>query len=152
MNINAAFPSEYVRAAIDLPRRHPVVILSVALEEIGQNKDQKPVVRFAHYHDGMDLSAPELLLPAAKRLILNKTNAEVIVTRYGVETDAWPGALLMLSCHQVRNPAGGFTTGVRVEALEKPETPRATEAELAALRVNAEPTEMPGALADEVPF
>lgn len=151
MNINAAFPSEYVRA-VDLTDRHPVVILSVALEEIGQNKEQKPVIRFAHYHDGMDLSGPHLLRAADKRLILNKTNAEVIVSRYGVETDAWPGALLMLSSHQVRNPAGGTTTGVRVEALEKPETPRATEAELAALRVNAEPAELPGAIDDGVPF
>jgi hypothetical protein len=151
MNINAAFPSEYVRA-IDLAGQHPVVILSVAIEEIGQQKDQKPVVRFAHYHDGMDLSGPHLLRPAEKRLILNKTNAEVIVQRYGVETDAWPGALLMLSSHSVRNPAGGTTTGVKVQALEKPEAPRATEAELAALRVNAEPAELPGAVDDGVPF
>lgn len=152
MNINAAFPSDYVRASVDLEGRHPVVVLSVGLEEFGQARDRKPVVRFAHYRDGMDLAAPSLLPAAAKRLVLNKTNAEVIVQRYGPETDDWPGALLILSSHQVRSPAGGTTTGVRVEAPEPPATPRPSEEERAALEFNAEPTEMPGALVEEVPF
>jgi len=153
MNINSAFPSEYLRAC-DLTGRHPVVLLSVEIEIIGQSRDRKPVARVAHYHDGMDLNAPKLLRATEKRLILNKTNADNVVALYGVETDAWPGALLVLSSHEVNNPQGGTTTGIKVEALPKPETPRASEAELAALQVIAEPTELPGALVDDggVPF
>ena len=74
--INDAFPSKYLKAA-DLDNRTiKVKIDRVVFEEIGQNKDRKPVIYFAGTEKG---------------LVLNKTNAEQIGSVAGQEMDAWSG-------------------------------------------------------------
>lgn len=151
-------PSRYVDAKVDLAggKRCPIVILGVDWNDTWGKYE----LTFAHYHDGMDLAAPHLLRPAyadeqktvEKLLTLNKTNSLEVARVYGDETDHWPGALLTIYCDQWPNPKGpGTVPGVRVEALPRPAQPRATPAELAALQVMAEPTELPGSL-EEPPF
>ena len=76
MRIDAAFPSDYLKAA-DLNGEQVVhTIATVKVEEIGQKRDQRPVV----YFEG-----------EARGLVLNKTNARVISEAYGLDTDDWIG-------------------------------------------------------------
>lgn len=91
-SIYDAFPSNYLRAADLQGRPLRLVIESVVFETLGQGKDAqtKPVCYFA----GQD-----------KGLALNKTNAEMIASQYGHETDNWPGAEVEL--YQVTTEYGG---------------------------------------------
>lgn len=77
MNINAAFPSKYLKAS-DLGDKSPVVTIShVEVEQIGRDNDHKPVVFF----EGKE-----------KGLVLNKTNSRRICELLGTsETDEWVG-------------------------------------------------------------
>lgn len=74
VNINSAFPSDYLRADDLKGRTVKVTIDDVTMEKMGE--DQKPVVHFV----GKD-----------KGLALNKTNALMIASSYGPDTDAWRG-------------------------------------------------------------
>lgn len=74
MNINDAFPSEYLKAA-DLTKATVFTIASVTIETLGE--DKKPVLHFK----GTD-----------KALALNKTNAAIICEVLGTEeTEDWVG-------------------------------------------------------------
>ena len=73
MNINSAFPSNYLKAADLRGGRVTVVIDSVAIENIGD--EDKPIV----YFQGKE-----------KGLVLNKTNANMIAEiAKSEETDNW---------------------------------------------------------------
>lgn len=80
MNINEAFPSNYIKAA-DLQGGSPTVTIShVTSEEIGD--DCKLVLYFQGKEKGM---------------VLNKTNANNIGSLYGAETDDWHGKKVTLA-------------------------------------------------------
>lgn len=82
MNINNAFPSNYLKASELQGRDITVTMNSVAYETIGQ--DRKPVL----YFQG-----------AKKGMVLNKTNANNIAQLYGPETEGWAGKKITLfSC------------------------------------------------------
>lgn len=87
MNIHDIFPSRYVRAADLQGRRVTVTIKHVAVERMGKDGEAKPVVYFRN---------------ATKGLVLNRTNAMIIATLYGPETDAWTGKAVTLYPTQVR--------------------------------------------------
>lgn len=79
MNINDAFPSNFLKAA-DLNGAQPTVtITDVRMEDIGD--DRKPVV----YFDGKE-----------KGVVLNKTNATNISGAYGPNTEGWRGKKVVL--------------------------------------------------------
>ena len=79
MDINAAFPSEYLKAA-DLQGREVEVKMSfVDMQEV--DNEMKPILRF----QGKD-----------RGLVLNKTNANTITDLYGDETEAWEGKPIIL--------------------------------------------------------
>ncbi len=81
MNINEAFPSKYLKAS-DIPEEgQTVVIASIDEEEVGKDKEVRPVL----YFEGED-----------KGIILNKTNATNISKLYGYETDDWIGKKVQL--------------------------------------------------------
>jgi hypothetical protein len=81
MNINEAFPSKYLKAA-DIPQEgQTVTIESIAEEEVGKDKEMRPVL----YFQGED-----------KGIILNKPNATNISKLYGYETDDWVGKKVQL--------------------------------------------------------
>lgn len=72
MRIDAAFPSDYIKAA-DLNGTPRTLQMShVAIEKVGN--EQKPVLYFRN---------------AKKGLVLNKTNSNVISQAYGVDTEEW---------------------------------------------------------------
>lgn len=80
MNINEAFPSNYIKAA-DLQGGSPTVTIShVTSEEIGD--DRKLVLYFQGKEKGM---------------VLNKTNANNVASIYGPETDDWQGKRVTLA-------------------------------------------------------
>jgi len=81
VNINDAFPSKYIAAADLSGRDVPVTINRVEFEEVGQEKERRPVL----YFDGKE-----------KGLVLNKTNSFTIGDIHGPEMDAWPGESITL--------------------------------------------------------
>jgi hypothetical protein len=80
MKIGSAFPGQYLKAADLNGKRVPVVIDSVAMEDIGG--ETKPILHFRGKERG---------------LVLNKTNANSISMIIGTdETDDWPGKAITL--------------------------------------------------------
>ena len=105
MNINEAFPSDYLKAS-DLGNKLVTVeIETVELVDVGQGRDkeQKILIRFAGKQKG---------------LICNKTNAGTITKLYGPETDGWIGQKVTLQAREVEF-AGEMVWAIRV-SLQKP--------------------------------
>ncbi len=103
--VSEAFPSNYLKA-VDLDNRTvKVVIDKVVFEEIGQNRDNKPILTFAG---------------AKKGLVLNKTNALAIAATYGEEMEGWTGKEIELFSQMVPFQ-GQNVPAIRVRAVaEKP--------------------------------
>ena len=80
MRISDQFPSKYLRAS-DLNGEQTYVMRVVVLEEVGTDKEKKPVL----YFEAVD-----------KGLVLNKTNSGTIATLYGDDTDEWRGEAITL--------------------------------------------------------
>ena len=105
--VSEAFPSNYLKAADLNNRTVKVTIDKVIFEEIGQNRDKKPVVLFEKVKKGM---------------VLNKTNAKRIGKMYGEQMDNWSGKEIELYSELV--PFQGEdvpSIRVRVEAPERPQ-------------------------------
>jgi hypothetical protein len=80
MNINGAFPSNYLKAADLAGRRALVTISHVKMEDIGD--DHKPVLYFQGKEKGM---------------VLNRTNANMIAEITNEEeTERWAGKAIVL--------------------------------------------------------
>ena len=83
MNINDAFPSKYMKAG-DLPEEgsQAFTIEKITLEEIGQDRQTKPVIYFEEFD---------------RALVCNKTNARTIARSLGSEEfDDWIGQTVRL--------------------------------------------------------
>lgn len=74
MRMSEAFPSNWLKASDLQGRTVKATIKDVVMEDVGDG--EKPIVTFV----GKD-----------KGLVLNKTNANMIVDAYGDETDTWAG-------------------------------------------------------------
>ena len=99
--VSDAFPSNFLKAADLNNRTVKVAIDKVVFEEIGQNKDRKPVVYFADVKKG---------------LVLNKTNAEQIGAVHGQELEGWAGKEIELFSMMV--PFNGQNVAaIRVRAV-----------------------------------
>lgn len=79
MNINEAFPSNFLKADDLQGREAKVTMARVNMEDIGG--DHKPVLYFQGKEKGM---------------VLNKTNSTNIASAYGPETDGWTGKEVIL--------------------------------------------------------
>lgn len=123
MNINGAFPSNYLKAADLQGRRALVTISHVTMEDIGD--DHKPVLYFAGKEKGM---------------VLNRTNANAIAEiTGGEETEAWTGKAIVLFSTKVD------FQGRRVDAIR---VDRPAPGQAAA----APPPPPPPITVDDVPF
>jgi hypothetical protein len=114
-NIDAAFPSKYLKAA-DLGGREVVVQIDrVEIEPVGRQKEIKPVLYFAGKEKG---------------LILNKTNSSKIKQIIGSpETDDWSGCKIKLYATETEFEGETVDT-IRIKAAgpaEKPAPKPATE-------------------------
>ena len=87
MNINGAFPSNYLKTS-DLGEAQPVVTIDrVEVEPVGRGKEMKPVIYFAGKQKGM---------------VLNKTNSKKISEIAGShDTDDWAGVQIKLFATEV---------------------------------------------------
>lgn len=102
MNIDSAFPSNYLKAS-DLGDKSPVVTIDrIEVEPIGRDKEMKPVI----YFQGKE-----------KGLVLNKTNAKKIAELTGSkDTDDWSGCQIRI--YATETEFGGETVEcVRVKAV-----------------------------------
>ena len=105
--ISDAFPSNYLRAADLANRTIKLKIEKVVFEEIGQEKDKKPVMYFADVKKG---------------LVLNKTNATTIGAVHGQEFEGWTGKEIELFSMMVPFQ-GQNVAAIRVRAVTEPEEP-----------------------------
>lgn len=110
MDIDAAFPSKYLKAADLQGRNVTLVIERVEVEEIGfgRDKDHKPVLYFEK---------------AKKGLVLNVTNKNKIKEAYGKDTDEWTGKPLVLFSAMV-DFAGDTVESIRVKAPTPAKAPK----------------------------
>ena len=95
MNIDTAFPSNYLKAA-DVDEDTTLTIRDVKIEKLGD--DERPIA----YFDEID-----------KGLVLNKTNANTIKGMYTSDTDNWTGKKITLFATEV-DYAGKQTMAIRV--------------------------------------
>ncbi len=102
MNINNAFPSDYLKASDLQGRKIKVVIDRVEMKKLGD--DTKPVVYFQGKEKGM---------------ALNRTNGMTIAAVYGPETAGWTGKPIYLYSAKVPFQ-GQMVDSLRVEVV--PET------------------------------
>ena len=79
MKLASAFPSKWLSADDLGGKAHRLTIETVNQETVGQGADAE--VKLVAYFRG-----------AKKGVILNKTNANAIASKYGDETDDWSGA------------------------------------------------------------
>lgn len=100
MNINNAFPSNYLKAS-DLGENQPVVTIDrVEVEAVGRDKEMKPVVYF---------------IGKQKGIVLNKTNAKKIADIAGSpNTEDWNGVQVKLYATEVEF-AGEQVEAIRVK-------------------------------------
>lgn len=104
MKVSDAFPSKYL-AGDDLGgRRIEVIIANIALEEIGDEKESKPILYFEGKRKGM---------------VLNKTNATVLADALGDEMEHWIGHKIELRTEKVAFQ-GKIHNALRVQPIVPP--------------------------------
>lgn len=104
MNINAAFPSKYLKSS-DVPEEGITVVIDrVEIEDVDGKGSRKPVLYFRK---------------ATKGMALNITNSKKIATIIGTaETDEWAGRAI--SIYQSETEYQGETVAcIRVRAPKK---------------------------------
>ena len=74
--IDELFPSNYLKAADLGDKSFKVKIEKIAFEEIGQDREKKPILYFAGVRKG---------------LVLNKTNGTAVAEIHGQATENWTG-------------------------------------------------------------
>lgn len=108
MNIDTAFPSNFLKAS-DLGQSSPVVTIDrIEIEPIGREREMKPVVYFKGKEKG---------------LVLNKTNGKKIAELTGSkDTDDWNGCQIRI--YATETEFGGETVEcIRVKAIGTAKTP-----------------------------
>jgi hypothetical protein len=111
--VSDAFPSNYLKAADLKNRTIKLKMDKVIFEEIGQEKDKKPVLYFAEVKKG---------------LVLNKTNATTIGSVHGQELEGWTGKEIELF-EQMVPFQGQNVAAIRVRAVTEPVPDRPTRAD-----------------------
>jgi hypothetical protein len=96
MSIMKLFPSKYLKPD-NIEDGETVTISDVQVEEVGQDKQEKPVLYFNEHEKGA---------------ILNVTNARAIAKAYGDDEGEWPGRKLVLVTIPSRTPQGEPTTSI----------------------------------------
>lgn len=103
-NINDAFPSNYLRASDLQGKQTHVTIDRVEYEEVGRQKDRKPILYFVGKEKG---------------LVLNKTNAnKIIELTSSPVTEEWHGFQICLFGTMVEF-AGDQVEAIRVKAARR---------------------------------
>lgn len=129
MNINTAFPSKYLKASDLNDTTINVTIADIKIEQVGQDRDTKPVAYFKG---------------KTKGLVLNKTNSRKIANIAGSpETDDWVGVAIAIFPTETEF-AGETVECIRVKSPKASNGPRRVEPE-------PEPPPLPDDYAPPVP-
>jgi hypothetical protein len=108
MKCNEVFPSRWLKAADLSPDLETVTMRKVAMKEVGEERERKPVMTF----DEID-----------KELVLNITNWNSIAELTGEDdSDAWPGFKIKLVRTKVQYGAK-TVDAIRVESADPPKRP-----------------------------
>jgi hypothetical protein len=130
--------SKYLRAA-DIDGDTPVVIARVAEEEVGRDKEIKPILYFKGMQQG---------------LVLNQTNGNRLVAAFGDEMDDWTGQTITLFTEIV--PFGAEDVPairVRVDSNPAPKRPSPSKTKIArAAQAPLDGKDQLDLLDDEIPF
>lgn len=131
MNINQAFPSKYLKASDLNDQTITVVIADIKIEQVGQDRDTKPVAYFKG---------------KTKGLVLNKTNSRKIASIAGSpETDDWVGVEVAIFPTETEF-AGESVECIRVKAAKGTRRVEAEPIPMEAPRAAAPVTD------DDIPF
>ena len=116
MNINDAFPGQYLKAADLKGRNVRLIMREVVVEDLGsgEQRERKPVLYFEKTDRGF---------------VLNKTNAMYIADMYGPETTAWAGKPIVLYPTKVEF-SGRLVDTIRVEYIPPAQRAAAMQAPL----------------------
>jgi len=101
MNIDQLFPSNYLRAE-DVASPRVLTVRDIAVEELGDEKQKKPVLYFVE---------------DARGLVLNKTNAQIVSHSLGKETGNWLGKKIELRAEPVPFQ-GRIVDSIRVRVIQ----------------------------------
>ncbi len=115
------FPSNYLKAADLDNKTFKVKIDNVVFEEIGQDKESKPIIYFAGVQKG---------------LVLNKTNGTAIAEMNGKATEDWAGKEVELFTRLVPFQ-GKDVPAIRVRAVAATVAAEAVFAQAAAVKAPA---------------
>ncbi len=117
MDINQAFPSNYLKAS-DLKGTQPVVTIDrVEFEPVGREKEMKPILYFVGKEKG---------------IVLNKTNAKTVANLAGSpNTEDWAGFAIKLYATHVEF-AGEQVEAIRIKAAGVAARPAARPVAVAA--------------------
>jgi len=124
-SISKLFPSRFLKAADLNGRTVKVTIKKVEVEEIGQDKDPKPVI----YFDGVE-----------RGLVMNKTNGVAIAEIHGDPIDGWTGKEIEIFSMQVPYQ-GQNVAAIRVRAVAEPAVPAVAPAVASAVPASADPND-----------
>jgi hypothetical protein len=99
MRSSEAYPSQYLKSA-DVKAKQMIATISyVAMETIGQDKKEKPVI----------------YLETGKPIVCNRTNFEAIEEAFG-DSEEWPGKKIKVYCAPT-SYQGKRVDGIRIEPI-----------------------------------
>lgn len=101
MNVNDLFPSRFVKAHDLGGKQVTVTIRDATLEDVGHGAEKERKLALAFEK-------------ATKQMLLNRTNAMIIASMYGPETDAWKGKSITIYSARVK-AFGAWHDALRVK-------------------------------------
>jgi hypothetical protein len=95
-----AFPSKFLKSSDVKTKPRIATISGLDFEDVGQNKERKPVLSFEN---------------GLKPMVINRTNFETLEEAFG-DSDSWPGHKVKIFCAPT-SYQGKRVDGLRVEAI-----------------------------------
>ncbi len=105
--VDQLFPSKWVKSSDIGSTPRTAIISRIDFELIGHEQEKKAVLSFQN---------------TTKRMILNRTNAQILASLYGKEVMSWIGKRITLYCAEVQF-RGTTTLAVRIKE-EVPGSPK----------------------------
>jgi len=106
MRSNEAYPSKYLKSADVKAKQMIATISQVAMETVGQDKKEKPVI----------------YLETGKPIVCNRTNFEAIEEAFG-DSDDWVGKKIKVYCAPT-SYQGKRVDGIRIDPIVPKPAPK----------------------------
>ena len=106
MRSNEAYPSKYLKSADVKAKQMIATISQVAMETVGQDKKEKPVI----------------YLETGKPIVCNRTNFEEIEEAFG-DSDDWVGKKIKVYCAPT-SYQGKRVDGIRIDPIVPKPAPK----------------------------